>query len=185
MKGDIVHKALWIAICVLASAVAVASSVKRPVAFDDLEGTRTDQTGTTTFLALTADARWLAAEKNGRLHVYDVKARRCVKDLGEGLNPAWSPDGARLAFYSNRSGSLQDLGVEQSGRPRRADHTSSRQASIRTLRHASSAASPMRCSSVGRLMGRVSCFTAVRRASPQWQGWRASRSFSPTPHRLR
>ena len=91
MKGDIVHKALWIAICVLASAVAVASSVKRPVAFDDLEGTRTDQTGTTTFLALTADARWLAAEKNGRLHVYDVKARRSVKDLGEGLNPAGLP----------------------------------------------------------------------------------------------
>jgi dipeptidyl aminopeptidase/acylaminoacyl peptidase len=58
-------------------------------------------------LSLPPDGHRLAIENATNLQVLNTPEGTALKDLGEGLQPEWSPDGRQLAFYSSRSGSLQ------------------------------------------------------------------------------
>lgn len=98
-------------LCAIAVAVistsAFASKAKRPVTLDDLEGVAAGKEFIVTSLDISADGRLVAVERGHRLRVVEAATGRVTKELGEGLIPRWSPDGMRLAFYSNRSGALQ------------------------------------------------------------------------------
>lgn len=86
---------------------AVAAQLKRPVTLDDLEGVSSGKSVIGATLDVAADGRTLAVERGHRLWALDAKTGRVLQDLGEGLIPLWSPNGEHLAFYSNRSGTLQ------------------------------------------------------------------------------
>src|SRR3546814_16136892 len=49
--------------------------------------------------------RWL--EKRFDLLLVDAVTERPLHDLGSGIEPRFSPDGEKLAFYSNRTGEMQ------------------------------------------------------------------------------
>ena len=58
-------------------------------------------------LALSPDGHSVVVESETHLLLMDIERAGAEKNLGEGLMPQWSPSGKRVAFYSNRSGSLQ------------------------------------------------------------------------------
>lgn len=98
-------------LCAIAIAVIAtntfAAKTKRPVTLDDLEGVAASVGSVQTSIDVSADGRLVAVERGNRLRVVEVTTGRVIRELGEGLIPRWSPDGTRLAFYSNRSGALQ------------------------------------------------------------------------------
>ncbi len=67
------------------------------------------------------DGTQIALSTRGRqedLHVLDLESgvlRQLTRDLARDRGPQWSPDGSRIAFYSNRSGTYQLWVVEADG----------------------------------------------------------------------
>lgn len=98
--------AYLLAIC-LAFVLTTAAQAKRLVTFEDLDGVSSGQAVILATLDLSHDGKSLAVERGGQLLVVDVRSRRIVQRLGEGLLPRWSPDDRKLAFYSRHSGVLQ------------------------------------------------------------------------------
>src|SRR3546814_8006888 len=49
----------------------------------------------------------VAVEHGFDLQVIDAGTERPLHDLGSGIEPRFSPDGEKLAFYSNRTGEMQ------------------------------------------------------------------------------
>ena len=97
---------LTLALLVAPVSVCV-SAAPRPVELDDLDGVRLGQAVVLATMDLSPDARVIAVERGLRLRVVDASSGAILSDLGEGINPKWSPRGTELAFYSNRSGSIQ------------------------------------------------------------------------------
>lgn len=92
---------------VTATASVCVTAAPRPVGLDDLDGVRLGQAVVLATIDLSPDARAIAVERGLRLRVVDASSGAILSDLGEGLNPKWSPQGTELAFYSNRSGTIQ------------------------------------------------------------------------------
>lgn len=92
---------------ILFAALSLSAGAKDPVTLNDLDGVATGKTVIGTTLSISADGSRLAIEHGDRLWVVDVNTGRIARDLGEGLVPMFSPSGDYLAFYSNRSGTLQ------------------------------------------------------------------------------
>jgi Tol biopolymer transport system component len=70
--------------------------------------------------ALSPDGEWIAFTTGGREDVFVVRAdgtgfRQLTDDAFRDRGPAWSPDGRRLAFYSNREGDYQAFTIERDG----------------------------------------------------------------------
>ena len=74
-----------------------------------------------TFLEWSPDAQWLAFSTIGaRENVFLIRPdgsgyRQVTDDEFRNRGPAWSPDGSRIAFYSNRSGRYQIWSVNPDG----------------------------------------------------------------------
>src|SRR5689334_9150878 len=90
-----------------ATTTVCAAAGPRPVTLDDLDGVRLGQAVVLATMDLSPDARAIAVERGLKLRVVDADSGQVLSDLGEGINPKWSPQGTELAFYSNRSGAIQ------------------------------------------------------------------------------
>lgn len=85
------------------SATADASAEARhAVSLEDLKTIKD-----TEYLRLSPTGDKLAYVVNGHIWLASTKDRVPPLDLGRGAVPVWSPDGTRLAFYSEATGSLQ------------------------------------------------------------------------------
>ncbi len=73
------------------------------------------------FMEWSPDAQWLAFSTTGtRENIFLVRPdgsgyRQITDDEFRNRGPAWSPDGSRIAFYSNRSGRYQIWSVSPDG----------------------------------------------------------------------
>src|SRR3546814_9203455 len=79
----------------------------RAITFEDLDGVKTGESFVGTSLDISPDGKYVAVEHGFDLQVIDAGTERPLHDLGSGIEPRFSPDGEKLAFYSNRTGEMQ------------------------------------------------------------------------------
>jgi dipeptidyl aminopeptidase/acylaminoacyl peptidase len=90
----------FLAVC--CSETAIASGPSHPVTLEDLETLKS-----TYYLRLSPSGDLLAFVEDGKVRIIPTTQTGGAHELGQGDVPVWSPDGSRLAYYSNQSGSLQ------------------------------------------------------------------------------
>src|ERR1700722_3169598 len=101
----------WMVALVTISWPVIAADITGPqgkgtVTLADLQRMDEENPGDVT-LQLSPDGRRLAIVQNNDLLVLDVPSGRTLRNLGEGVVPAWSASARQLAFYSARTGTLQ------------------------------------------------------------------------------
>src|SRR3546814_8556795 len=74
----------------------------RAITFEDLDGVKTGESFVGTSLDISPDGKYVAVEHGFDLQVIAAGTERPLHDLGSGIEPRFSPDGEKLAFYSNR-----------------------------------------------------------------------------------